>query len=44
MWERSFGSQHVMSQTGAKEKLKKIVKDYYSQGYNKGKDVSLSQT
>ena len=38
MWETSFGSQHVMSQTGVKKKLKKIVKDYDSQVYNKGRD------
>ena len=34
----AIGSQYVMSQTGVKKKLKKILNDYYSQVYNKGRD------
>ena len=34
-WEKSFGSKHVMSITGVKYKLKKVIKEYHNQVYDK---------
>ena len=35
IWEKAFGKKHVMSLSGVKLKLKKIIKKYYNQVYNK---------
>ena len=35
IWQKAFGSQHVMSIRTVKSKLHKIVKDYFNKVYNK---------
>ena len=35
IWENAFGKKHVMSLSGVKLKLKKVIKKYYNQVYNK---------
>ena len=36
VWEKAFGTMHVVSPPTVVKKLKKIVKDYYNKVYNKG--------
>ena len=35
IWEKAFGSNHVMSHGAVNVKLNKLIKDYYNKVYNK---------